>query len=74
MPETLPRAKWRPIVEECLASELPVSRWSTLRLSFTSDAGRPRAQADGVRRGMPAKAEGRERESDSQPSVRHRVS
>ena len=28
MPETLPRARWRPIVEECLASGLPVSRWS----------------------------------------------
>jgi hypothetical protein len=28
MPDTLPRARWRPIVDECLASGLPVSRWS----------------------------------------------
>jgi len=28
MPETLPRARWRAIVEECLASGLSVSRWS----------------------------------------------
>jgi len=28
MPDTLPRARWRPIVEECLDSGLSVRRWS----------------------------------------------